>query len=61
LQRRVVEAEASEQDLEGAAVALVRELGLEHVEAQFAGLGPIATRRDELEARIEAVLRRASR
>ena len=41
-----------EQHLEGAAVALVGELGLEHVEAQLAGLGLVALRGDELEARL---------
>src|SRR4051812_20661382 len=40
-QRRVAEAGAAQQDLERAAVALVRELGFEHVEAQLAGL-PLA-------------------
>ena len=41
-ERRVGQAGAAEQHLEGAAVALVRELGLEHVEAQFARLGHVA-------------------
>src|SRR3954452_4810411 len=48
-QRRVAEAGAAQQDLERAAVALVRELGFEHVEAQLAGLRHIAFGRHELE------------
>src|SRR5471030_1768122 len=41
----------ADQHLEGAAVAHVRELALEHVEAQFAGLRRITGARHELEAR----------
>src|SRR5439155_10583636 len=48
--RRVVEAQASEQHLERAEVTFMRELGLEHVEAQLAGLRPIASGRHELES-----------
>ena len=43
---------ALEQHLEGAAVALVRELGLEHVEADLARLRRVALARHELEARL---------
>ena len=42
--------QAREQHLEGAAVALVRELGLEHVEPKLAGLGDVALGGHELEA-----------
>ena len=48
--RRVVEAHASEQHLERAEVTFMRELGLEHVEAQLAGLRPVAPGRHELES-----------
>src|SRR3954471_1488607 len=48
-QRRVAEAGAAQQDLKRAAVALVRELGFEHVEAQLAGLPPVAFGRQDLE------------
>ena len=41
-----------EQHLEGAAVALVGELGLEHVEPELAGLGDVALGGHELEARL---------
>ena len=41
-----------EQHLERAAIALVRELGVVHVEADLAGLRAIAARRNELEARL---------
>ena len=42
----------AEQHLEGAAIAAVRELALEHVEAQLARLGLVAARGHELEARL---------
>src|SRR2546426_7875974 len=48
----VVYPEPGEQDLEGAEVALVRELGLEHVEAELASLGTVSLTRHELEPRI---------
>ena len=38
-ERRVVESHPLDEHLERAAVADVRELGLEHVEPQLAGLG----------------------
>src|SRR5262249_2457171 len=46
---RVLEAEAREQHLERAAISFMRELGLEHVEAELARLVPVVFRRDELE------------
>jgi len=49
---RVVEAEALDQDLEGAAVPLVRVLGVEHVEAQLARPRAVVLGRDELEPRL---------
>ena len=49
LERRVVRPACAEQDLEGAVVALVRELGLEHVEAELARLRHVALGRHELE------------
>lgn len=51
-QRRIVELEPPQQRLEGAAVALVRVLGLEHVESQLSRLRLVTLRRDELEARV---------
>src|SRR3954465_658433 len=48
-QRRVAEAGAAQQDLERAAVALVRELGFEHVEAQLTCIRHIAFGRHEPE------------
>ena len=51
-QRRIVERKAVKQRFEGAAIAFVRELRLEHVEAQLALLRPIAFRSDELEPRL---------
>src|SRR5262249_7093789 len=47
--RRVLYAASLEQDLERALVALVGEFRLEHVEAQFTLLGPIAFAGDEFE------------
>ena len=49
LERRIARPARAEQHLEGAAVALVRELGLEHVEAELAGLRHVALGRHELE------------
>jgi hypothetical protein len=49
--RRIGQARMVDQDLEGAAVALVRELALEHVEAQLARSGRITLARHELETR----------
>src|SRR3954462_9410325 len=51
-QRGIIELKPGKKRLEGAAVALVRVLCLEHVEAELARLGPIAFRRDELQARL---------
>src|SRR5262245_65221235 len=51
-ERRIVEPEACQEDLEGALVPIVRELGLEHVEAELAGSRRVTLRDDELEARI---------
>src|SRR5262249_40546463 len=51
-QRRVLELAALEEHLERALVALMGELGLEHVEAQFAGVGAVAFARHELELRL---------
>src|SRR5262245_4388840 len=48
----VVETEARDEHLEGAEIALVRELGLEHVEAELPCLGLVALGRHELEGRI---------
>ena len=50
-ERGIVAPDAREQHLEGAAVALVRELALEHVEAHLARLRLVAVARHELEAR----------
>src|SRR2546430_4567084 len=50
-QPRVGEPEPGHQRLEGAAIALVCVLGLEHVEAELAGGGARIVRRDEPEAR----------
>src|SRR4051794_16974678 len=47
-QRRVAEAGTAQEDLERAAVALVGELGFEHVEAQLAGIRHVAFSRHEL-------------
>src|SRR4051794_1697893 len=49
-ERGLAKARALEQHLEGAAVALVRELGLEHVEPELAGHRHIPLRGHELEA-----------
>src|SRR5258708_18698789 len=51
-QRRIGELEVREQDLERTELALVRELAVEHVEAQLARLVAIVARRDELELRL---------
>src|SRR5215469_9404468 len=51
-QRRVLQRGALHQHLERAFVALVRELGLEHVEAQLAFVGAIALAGYEFEARL---------
>ncbi len=51
LEPRRPEAQPPAQDLERAGVPLVRELRLEHVETQLAGLGDVALRGHELEAR----------
>src|SRR6266545_300227 len=51
-QRRVLRCDAIEQHLEGALVALMCELGLEHVEAQLTFGGAIALAGNELEARV---------
>ena len=48
-ERRVVQARPGQQHLEGAAVALVGELALVHVEPQVARLGHVALGGDELE------------
>ena len=40
---------APHQHFEGAAVALMGEIGVEHVKAQLAALRPVAARRHELE------------
>src|SRR5436190_1290052 len=50
--RRIVYPEPGEQDLEGAEIALVRELGLEHVEAELAALGTVSLARYEFEPRL---------
>src|SRR4029079_16030026 len=50
-QRRVLAAPAGEQDLEGAQVPFVRELGVEHVEAQLARGRDVAPGLDVLELR----------
>src|SRR5262249_48911725 len=47
----ILEAEAPEQHLERAPTPIVRELRLEHVEAQLAPLRAVATRGDEFEPR----------
>src|SRR5207247_3267616 len=49
---RIVYREPGEQDLEGAEIALVRELGLEHVEAELAALGTVSLARYEFEPRV---------
>src|SRR5205823_3046567 len=49
---RIVYREPGAQDLEGAEIALVRELGLEHVEAELARLGTISLARYEFEPRV---------
>src|SRR5207247_562350 len=51
-QRGILEAEFFEEDLEGAAVALMGVVRLEHVEAHFTGLRPVSLACDELEARV---------
>src|SRR5215467_642953 len=51
-QRRVLQRGALHQHLERAFVALVRELGLEHVEAQLAFVGAIALAGYEFEVRL---------
>src|SRR5207237_7595885 len=51
-QRRVGDLEAREQHLERAELALVRELAVEHVEAQLAWLVAVLARRHELELRL---------
>ena len=51
-ERRIVQTRLGQQHLEGAALAAVGELALEHVEAQVARLGGIARARHELEARV---------
>src|SRR4029079_19388786 len=48
-QRWIQEPEPLDDDLEGAAVAVVCELGVEHVEADLTRLQAVALRRDELE------------
>jgi len=49
-QRRIADRKAAEQGLEGAPVAVVGELSLEHVEPEVAGRGVVRGRIDELEA-----------
>src|SRR5215211_7995152 len=49
-QRGIVQSCTTQQNLEGAAVALVGELSLEHVEAQLIGFGHVAFGWHELEA-----------
>src|SRR5262245_5856823 len=49
-ERRIVEAGARQQHLEGAAVAVMGELTFEHVEAQLAGFRDVAPARYELES-----------
>src|SRR5439155_2937346 len=49
---RIVYRDPGAQDLEGAEIALVRELGLEHVEAELARLGTISLASDEFEPRV---------
>src|SRR5260221_11923981 len=44
--------QASDQNLECAAIAFVRELGVEHVKSDLALFGPITARRNELEFRV---------
>src|SRR5438093_6814960 len=51
-ERGIMEAEPLDENLERAAVSLVRVLRLEHVEARFTGLRPVSLARDELEARV---------
>src|SRR5262249_61574821 len=51
-QRRVLDRRIVEQHLERAAVSLMRELRVIHVEADLAATGPIPPRRHELEARV---------
>ena len=48
----VLEAEPVQQRLERAPVAFVRELALEHVEAELTGHGPVGLRTDEAEPRV---------
>ena len=50
-ERRIGEAGFGQQHLEGAAIAAMGELALEHVEAQLARRGDVAGARHELEAR----------
>jgi hypothetical protein len=52
VQGRIVQVEALHQHLEGAAIALVGVLRLEHVEAQLAGRRLVALAGHELEARL---------
>src|SRR5450432_3987806 len=51
-ERGIVEPHPLDQHRERAEVADVRELGIEHVEAQLAGLGYVALRGNELEPRL---------
>ena len=48
-ERGVVEPETRDEDLERAAVTIVRELGLEHVEADLTAFGTVTAGRHELE------------
>ena len=50
-QGRIDEAEAPDQDLEGAEVALVGELAFEHVEPHLSGSGDVVFASDETEGR----------
>src|SRR5437867_8932513 len=51
-ERGILEAEPLDENLEGAAVALMCVFRLEHVEAHFASLRPVSLACDELEARV---------
>src|SRR5689334_7257004 len=48
----VLDTHSLEQNLERAAVAVIREFGVVHVEAKLSGLGRIAFGRNELERRV---------
>src|SRR5919198_773102 len=48
----IVETQPRHENLEGAEVALVRELGLEHVESELAALGTVSFSGHELEPRV---------